>query len=547
MKANNQSELIVYDLAVIGSGPAGMILALEFAELNPDKSVALIEFGSRNQEGSNFLDDSISISNPINHYGPYDCTNKGLGGTSRTWGGRCVMFDEVDFEPREIIGNHCTWKPDLLEELYKYTSKTSAYFECGSDVFDCDNLSNAKYKRIAENFLPGVVTDSRLERWSMPTRFGSRYEKIVDTSSVITVFEDCQVVGFKMSGDKVDSIVVSDKLKNRQFDLKAKKIALTAGTQESTRLLLKNTQIFDALGFIPDALGKYYQSHISGKIASIKFFGKPELTDYEFQIDANGTYVRRRFQFTKDFLVSKNLLNIAFWLDNPLYHNPSHKNGAMSFMYLAMITPFLGKKLAPPAIKHSVTKGKVNGLHLHFWNLLCDFPKSLWTPFNIFYKRYIPKRKLPGVFLYNKQNTYALHFHSEQIPDPRNRMYLSEDGNSLIIDYNVLDEDVKSIIQLHKELDGYLQSIKCGKLEYWYPENELEDAIRVNSKDGIHQSGTTRMADSASEGVVDLNLKVFGTQNLYICSCSVFPTSSQANPTYFIGAFAVRMAHHLSQ
>ena len=322
MKANNQSELIVYDLAVIGSGPAGMILALEFAELNPDKSVALIEFGSRNQEGSNFLDDSISISNPINHYGPYDCTNKGLGGTSRTWGGRCVMFDEVDFEPREIIGNHCTWKPDLLEELYKYTSKTSAYFECGSDVFDCDNLSNAKYKRIAENFLPGVVTDSRLERWSMPTRFGSRYEKIVDTSSVITVFEDCQVVGFKMSGDKVDSIVVSDKLKNRQFDLKAKKIALTAGTQESTRLLLKNTQIFDALGFIPDALGKYYQSHISGKIASIKFFGKPELTDYEFQIDANGTYVRRRFQFTKDFLVSKNLLNIAFWLDNPLYHNP---------------------------------------------------------------------------------------------------------------------------------------------------------------------------------------------------------------------------------
>jgi hypothetical protein len=257
-------------------------------------------------------------------------------------------------------------------------------------------------------------------------------------------------------------------------------------------------------------------------------------------------YVRRRFQFTKDFLKSKNLLNIAFWLDNPLYHDPTHKNGAMSFMYLAMISPILGKKLAPPAIKYSVTKGKVSGLGQHFLNLLRDFPKSILTPINIFCQRYLPKRKLPGVFLYNKQNTYALHFHSEQIPDKSNRMYLSENGSMLKIEYNILDADVKAILELHKELDNYLQSINCGKLEYWYPENELENAIRNNSKDGIHQSGTTRIADAPNEGVVDTNLKVFGTQNLYICSCSVFPTSGQANPTYFIGAFAVRMAHHLS-
>ena len=37
--------------------------------------------------------------------------------------------------------------------------------------------------------------------------------------------------------------------------------------------------------------------------------------------------------------------------------------------------------------------------------------------------------------------------------------------------------------------------------------------------------GTTRIAAAAEDGVVDENLKVWGTPNLYVCSSSVFPTS----------------------
>ncbi|MBL7838160.1 MAG: hypothetical protein JNM67_11645, partial [Bacteroidetes bacterium] len=47
MKATIEHESLIYDLCVIGSGPAGIILALEFAALNPQKQVALIEFGAR--------------------------------------------------------------------------------------------------------------------------------------------------------------------------------------------------------------------------------------------------------------------------------------------------------------------------------------------------------------------------------------------------------------------------------------------------------------------------------------------------------------------
>lgn len=545
MKATIEHESLIYDLCVIGSGPAGIILALEFAALNPQKQVALIEFGARHQDGVNELDESISINNPVNHYGPYDCTNKGLGGTSRTWGGRCVMFDEIDFLPRAIVNDDCTWSVDLLRDVERYLPKNSQYFECGNAQFDLDQISGSHKKRIAEGFVPGIVTDSRLERWSMPTRFGNRYQSEIDEAKNIVLFESCRAERFVTNNGSIEAVMLKQWPENKVLKIHARQFSIAAGAQESTRLLLQNLQVFDSLGSVPSALGKYYQSHISGKIASIKFYGDPKQTDYGFQMD-NDVYVRRRLQFDSDFLRKKNLLNTAFWLDNPLYHNPEHKNGAMSFMYLAMITPVLGKKLAPPAIKHSVTKGKVNGLGKHVLNLIRDFPMSFWTPFSIFYKRYLPKRKLPGVFLYNTQNTYALHFHAEQIPDASNKMYLDSDGKTLKIDYKILDADAKAIVQLHKELDAYLRSINCGQLDFWYPENELEAAVKANSKDGIHQSGTTRIADSPDKGVVDSQLKVFGTDNLYVCSCSVFPTSGQANPTYFIGAFAIRLAHHLT-
>ena len=309
---------------------------------------------------------------------------------------------------------------------------------------------------------------------------------------------------------------------------------------------MRNVQLFKNLNSVPDALGKYYQGHLSGKIATVHFKGNPKHTDFGFLRDSGGIYLRRRFQFKKDFIIKNNLLNTAIWLDNPLYHDPKHGSGAMSFMYIAMITPFLGKRLAPPAIADSITKGKVTNLKRHFFNIVKDFPFSITVPASIFYKRYVLKRKLPGVFLYSPQNKYALHFHSEQVPDRNNTMTLAQDGKGLIINYTLTDDDIDSVIELHEKLDECLRESNCGYLEFWFPKKDLYNEIKKMSRDGLHQSGTTRIGNSEVNGVVDSNLKLFGTNNIYVCSSSVFPTSSQANPTFFIGAFAVRLAKNLT-
>lgn len=537
-----------FNLCVIGSGPAGIILSLEYARLNPEKTVILIEYGQKDHNVTNSLDDSIIVDNLINHHPPYECTNKGLGGSSATWGGRCVMYDPIDFINRPILNGGCTWEMDLHEEAKSYLSQTAAYFECGGPTFSANDISTFQDSRLAEGFQEGDVTDSVLERWSMPTRFGKRYAQAIADQSNLTLLEGFEARNFILDETCNASSIIVRHVSNKQLtEIQSDTFVLAAGGQESTRLLLRNPQLFQTIGGTPGSLGKYYQGHLSGKIASVRFYGDPEKTEYGFLRDNAGVYCRRRFQFSTDLLTRKNLLNTAIWLDNPLYFDPKHRSGAMSFMYLAMLMPFLGKRLAPPAIAHSITKGKVTGVPRHIWNIIKDLPGSLLTPASIFYKRYLLKRKLPGVFLYSPTNQYALHFHAEQVPDQENRMELASDGETLHIHYGFTDADVQSVISLHDVLDKWLRENQCGELVYWYSHEELPDQVRKMSRDGLHQVGTTRIADSPERGVVNRDLKVWGTQNVYVCSSSAFPTSGQANPTFFLGVFAVRLAHHLTK
>jgi choline dehydrogenase-like flavoprotein len=525
---NEKDNLKVnFDLCVVGGGPAGIITVLEYARLNPERSVLLIEYGYPGQKETNALDDSIQIDNPTNHHAPYDCTNKGLGGTTITWGGRCVMYDEVDFMDRPALNHGCTWDLNLFDEVKDYAPVAAKYFECGDPLFNLNEIPQFRGTRIAENFKDGDLTDSVVERWSMPTRFGERYEKELDEAPNVTLMQGFEARDFAAPDEDgtISTLSIRNVISQELMEINAKKFVLAAGTQETTRVLLRNTQVFDRLKEVPAALGKYYQCHTFGKIASIVFKGDPRKTDYGFLRNPDGSYIRRRLQFTSEYLVKNNLLNAAFWLDNPLYYDYKHRNGAMSFMYLAMVTPFLREKLAPPVIAYSISRGKATVVHKHLW--------------------YVFKRKLPGIFLFSPKNSYALYFHSEQSPVPENRMELEPGTDKLVIHYKLTDTDVDSVIKLHEAIDQSMRDSNCGELQYWFKKEELANVIKSISKDGVHQMGTTRIADSPKDGVVDRDLKLWGTNNIFICSSSVFPTSGQANPTFFLGAFAVRLANFL--
>ena len=56
------------------------------------------------------------------------------------------------------------------------------------------------------------------------------------------------------------------------------------------------------------------------------------------------------------------------------------------------------------------------------------------------------------------------------------------------------------------------------------------------------------MGDGSNKyDVVDKNLKVFNTKNLYVAGSSVFRTGGHANPTLTIVQLSLRLADHLSK
>ena len=84
----------MYDCYVIGSGPAGITLALELAKAN--KKVLLFESGTA-------IDARADMPNAINYGhlrdGWWDKHSiRTLGGTSKVWTGWCVTLRERDFD-----------------------------------------------------------------------------------------------------------------------------------------------------------------------------------------------------------------------------------------------------------------------------------------------------------------------------------------------------------------------------------------------------------------------------------------------------------------
>lgn len=524
-----------YDICIIGAGPAGIILALECARLRSGLKIILLEAGPAAAQA---LDDSVEVEDGRNHHQPPDCSNKGLGGSSQTWGGRCVMYDEVDFLPHGPVAEHCSWGLDFLEATRPYLNLASKYFHCGSDCFTL-----TEGEPIAERFSCGQVRDDVLEKWSLPTRFGKFYRPQLEATETIdlvigTVVKEVLPLE-QNAGCAVQAVDMASGL---VYEIRSARVVLCAGGHETTRLLLKSPLLFAQSN---PHVGKYYQGHVSGKIANVRFYGDPNLTRFGFEYEGD-VYCRRRFQFTKDALVQHGLLNTAFWLDTPPFYNANHGNGVLSLIYLLMVTPGLRHRLMPAAIAKTIRAKGGQPLWPHLWNVFRGLPSSIVTPAIIFWKRYIQTRSLPGVYLKSKDNRYALHFHAEQVPRVENSMELDETGDNLRIRYSYSFEDVDSVIRSHALLDAELRRMGCGELEYLCPTAELPSRVRCISMDGLHQVGTARISRTPAEGVVDYDLKLWDSPSVYVCSSSVFPTSGQANPTFFLGACAVRLAAHLA-
>lgn len=527
----------LWDVCVAGSGPVGLAVAVE-CESHGLRVLLLESGGSERSDGLN----TATIVDPLRHAPMELATCRGLGGTSWTWGGRCVPFDDIDFANRPYVPDS-SW-PLCHDDIRNWYPRAAEHLDCGAAEFEAAPAH-------AGGLGPNVSADT-LERWSRKPRLGSSLRSRIEASALITVCLGSTLVDLEMNEGvrAVEAAVILSA--GQRIKVRAKYFVLATGGIETTRLLLSVQErrpfLFGGLG---GPLGRYYMGHISGKIASIQFSRPHDVEDFDFFLSASGSWVRRRFLLTQKALDEQQILNTAFWPDNSPFYDSSHRSGVLSSVFLALAIPPIGRKILPEAIRLAHTGPRPLKVAAHVGNAVIGGPRAASDLFEILRGRYIQKPRKPGFLVRTSSGLYALHYHAEQEPNPDSRITLAQERDQFgikkaQIDFRFTTRDVLSVILAHKVLDGALRSSGAGKLNFWHDEDVIEEKVWVQAADGFHQAGTTRMGNDSRTSVVNENLRVHGIENLFVASSSVFVTTGQANSTFPAVSLAFRLGNLIS-
>ncbi|MDX6503602.1 MAG: hypothetical protein QOE29_727, partial [Gaiellaceae bacterium] len=134
------------DVAIVGAGPAGIVIGLELARAGVD--VIVLESGGPTPNAEiQRLGDATFLTR---HASMRASTRRQIGGASVIWGGRCVPYDEIDFDSRPFVPD-ASW-PVRYRELTPYFQRACDWFRCGRAQFDATRISELADKSL----VPGL-------------------------------------------------------------------------------------------------------------------------------------------------------------------------------------------------------------------------------------------------------------------------------------------------------------------------------------------------------------------------------------------------------
>lgn len=538
------------DIAVVGAGPAGIVIGLTLADAG--HRVLLVESG-----GARFDAETQHLGSTVGgdpFHAPMElATRREVGGASNIWGGRCVPFDPVDFETRELTAG-AEWPVDY-EELASYFQPACDWCVCGDAVFDARRIPALAKRAIVPGFVDVGVGASSLERWSLPTNFRRQYGERLKRSKDLTLVTGltCSEIVCGGSGGAVDHLEART-LAGGSATVRAAKYVIACGGLEATRLLFASDATHpDGLGNHSGHLGRWYMAHVEARVAQVHFSTPPSQTIYGHERDSDGVYVRRRFTLSPELQRDRGLANAAIWLVNPKLSDPSHGSGVLSFVYLILISP-LGRLFVAEAIRRAhVDSTAPVSVRRHLGNLLRHPFSTVRFAISFGYRRFLRRgRKVPGFFVPSAANVYPLMYHGEHLPHYESQVKPSAEVDELGMPrlethLHFSEEDIAGVRAALSCLDEVLREQRLGRVELLHDEVDVVVRKELAGLGGYHQAGTTRMSERPEDGVVDGQLAVHGFDDLFIASSSTFPTSSQANSTFTLIAFALRLADHLNR
>jgi len=535
------SQPLRADVCIVGAGAAGITLACELDGTGID--VLLLDAGAANGRGEVSQDPYEGTADGL-HPTPRFFRRRGFGGTTAIWGGRCLPYDPIDFEARDYVPGS-GW-PIPYDEVARHYPEAMRYCDAGAYEFDARKAFTSPGALIPGMHTGDGVLADGIERYSLPTNFGKRYREQLTRSTNVRVLGNAQVLKLVRHGARVGSLEGQLHDDGPRFWALAQRFVLATGGLETPRLLLASERDSGGLGNEFDNVGRYYTCHVENFVGTLR--PRQRGTAFHFEKTRDNVYGRRRLTIDAETQRRERLLNISFRLHFPNVADASHRSAVLSAVYLA-------RRTLIPEYRRVVQHGVDGATHrdrlpAHLRNVAAGVPRLAAFAFDWTRRRILAERKLPYVLVPNADGSFAIEFNAEQTPMRDSRVTLNGRSDQfgvprVHVGWRFGDADVDSICRSFRLLRDRVQASGAASLDL--DDGALRDTIAASMPLGGHHIGTTRMAASPRDGVVDTNGEVFGAANLFVASASVFPTSSHANPTLTIVAMAIRLAAHLKQ
>ena len=474
---NSNLDNKLYDVIIIGSGPAGITLANKLEEKKI--KIALLEAGGEDysNESQDYYKGEIEGEFPRK-------TNisrlRMFGGTTGHWGGSSRPLDSYDFK---------FW-PIEKSNLDSYLEEAAKIIEVKNQFREME-FPNSKNLKIIEFQVSNV-------------RFGNKYLKQIKRSNFIDLFLNTNLT--KIEGEEFSFKKVICLFNNKKIQISGKYLVLATGGIENSRILLLNEQNSKNLFASNMPIGKFWYEHPFAKLGKaiinekkINSYLRTNYNHFVNMFDTGDASITYNISPTEKFINENKILNSCIWL---VLHKRTNKGWKNLLEDLLCIAPNLSN------------------------NLL----------------KLINREVACGSTLYSSW---------EQEGEEKNKIVLSKsikDINGypapkiIYTKSNLVKKTAKLCLE---EIGKYLAENDIGRIRansFLFDDNE-----EFMSGAGWHHMGGTIMGEDPKKSVVDKNLKLFGSKNIYITGSSVFPSGGHANPTITIIQLSLRLANHLAK
>jgi len=500
---------------VIGSGATGLYAARELSRRGEE--VVVVESGGTGLDS--FSPGSYS-SVGRKHDGIRIGRSRSLGGTTNLWGGQLVEFQEIDFLGRDWLPAS-RW-PISYQEISPYYRRTYENLaieeEAQDDARVFDHVLGAR-----PEFDGGL--EVFLTRWLKIPSFAVSYAKEVTSNQNLRILLNHTVTGFLGSNGTISAVRVVGPTR-RTESIGGDQFILAAGTIEISRLLLHAavTPDWECPWRDNANVGAYFQDHLGGRIASVHPYDKRRFFDTFCTIVFRGHKFQPKMRLTNDTLQHNRLLNIQgmFSFENEVSEN---------LVYLKQFLKAAIHSRRIAGVGDFVRNVKACGKYL---------APLMW--------KYVVDNRVfvPGT------SKISVIVQGEQIPLRESRIRIDSatvDTNGLplaILDWRLDGEEVRSIREFAERCDRALRAAGLGYLKLAEHLMDDEKCFLDTLGDTNHPSGGACMGTSEGDGVVDRDLRVFGTTNLYVAGPATFRTTGNANTTFTALALVTRLVDQLS-